>query len=820
MANLVYTVVAGDTLSEIAKKYNTSVAVLLTNNPSIKDPDYIVIGQEIVITGVATALNSSQSRAVVEVFGLVSNTDRSMYAAWTWNTSNTEKYKYIWYYDMGISTDDGDTVWFIGNEGETTNKQSTYDAPANAKAVKFIVKPLSRTTTKNAYLWTASWSKNKVYYFSNNPPSVPPVPTVTVDKYKLTAKLENLNLNGTHIQFQIVKNDSSVFNTGNAKIVTSAASYSCTVNAGDQYKVRCRAYRGSSYSEWSEYSSNVSTMPSVPSKITTIKASSETSVYLAWSKVSSANTYDIEFATKKEYLGASDASNTVTGIDTTNYEKTGLESGQEYFFRVRAVNNNGASAWSGVKSVVIGKTPAAPTTWSSSTTAITGDQVVLYWVHNSEDGSSQTFAELEMYIGSDYYCETIKNSTDEDEKDKTSSYTIDTSEYIEGTVIQWRVRTAGVTKTYGDWSVERTIDIHAPSTLELSMTDANGENIEVLESFPFYIYGLAGPNTQQPTGYHLSIISNEVYETVDRLGNPVTINAGEEIYSKYFDTPNTLLVELSAGNLDLENNISYTVSCTVSMNTGLTATSSLRFTVSWSDDVYEPNAEITINKDTYSVSIRPYCVDTFENVIPDVTLAVYRREFDGRFTELATGIVNGSNTYITDPHPALDFARYRIVATTVATGMVSYFDITGLEVGCTSVILQWNEEWTNFDTHGEEELAQPAWSGSMLKLPYNIDVSNNHRPDMVLVEYIGRDHPVSYYGTQVGETATWNMVIERDDKETLYALRRLSKWMGDVYVREPSGSGYWANVTVTFSQKHMDLTIPVTLEIARVEGGI
>ena len=341
-----------------------------------------------------------------------------------------------------------------------------------------------------------------------------------------------------------------------------------------------------------------------------------------------------------------------------------------------------------------------------------------------------------------------------------------------------------------------------------------------MESFPFYIYGLAGPATQLPTGYHLSIISNEAYETVDRLGNPITVNVGEEVYSKYFDIPTPLLVELSANNLDLENNISYTVVCTVSMNTGLTATTYIPFTVSWSDDVYEPNAEITINKDTYSASIRPYCIDWEENTIPDVTLAVYRREFDGSFTELATGIVNGSNTYVTDPHPALDFARYRIVATTNATGLVSYYDITGFEVGCTSVILQWDEEWTNFDTHGEDELAQPAWSGSMLKLPYNIDVSNNHRPDTVLVEYIGRNHPVSYYGTQIGETATWNMVIERDDKETLYALRRLSKWMGDVYVREPSGSGYWANVTVTFSQKHRDLTIPVTLEIARVEGGI
>ena len=44
--------------------------------------------------------------------------------------------------------------------------------------------------------------------------------------------------------------------------------------------------------------------------------------------------------------------------------------------------------------------------------------------------------------------------------------------------------------------------------------------------------------------------------------------------------------------------------------------------------------------------------------------------------------------------------------------------------------------------------------------------------------------------------------------------------MGDVYVREPSGSGYWANINVSFSQTHCELIIPVKLEINRVVGGV
>ena len=116
-------------------------------------------------------------------------------------------------------------------------------------------------------------------------------------------------------------------------------------------------------------------------------------------------------------------------------------------------------------------------------------------------------------------------------------------------------------------------------------------------------------------------------------------------------------------------------------------------------------------------------------------------------------------------------------------------------------------------------MEQPAWAGSMLKLPYNIDVSDSNESDVTLVEYIGRKRPVSYYGTQLGSTSSWKVDVAKEDKDTLYALRRLAVWMDDVYVREPSGSGYWAYIKVSFSQEHCNLVIPVTLDITRVDGG-
>ena len=829
-----YIVKKGDTLSKIAENYkdvirdengnlistNSARTKYLAKINDIPDPTRIVVGQTIIISGSAvTPAKTTTSRATIKAFGLQSNTDRTMYATWSWTKSYTENYQTIWYYDTGNG------VWFIGNDSTTTDKQSVYTAPSNAIRVKFKVKPISKkhkVNDKETSYWTANWSTEKKYDFSNNPPTTPPVPDdPKIENFTLTVELDNLDVNATDIYFQIVKDNTTIFRNGKASIVKNHASYKCTISAGAEYKVRCRSYRDKKYSEWSEYSKSVSAMPSVPS-IKTCKAKSETSVYLEWSAVKTAKTYDIEYATKKEYFDSSNATQTTTGIEFTHYELTGLESGENYFFRVRAVNSDSVhSGWSSIKSVVIGKEPAAPTTWSSTTTATVGEDVILYWMHNSRDESSQTRAKLYTEtVGGAAQIRIIENTAEEDEKDKVSSFVLSTSGYTEGAKIEWKVCTAGVTGVYGDWSVLRTIDIYAPPVLELNVTNSDGDALDTLESFPFRIKGLAGPSTQAPIGYHLNITANESYETVDNVGNFKMVNAGESVYSKYVDTSEALMLEMSANNVDLENNISYTVTCVVSMNSGLTAEASSEFIVSWTDMEYEPNAEISIDEETLTASIRPYCENENGILIEGVLLSVYRRDYDGNFTEIGTDIDNTKATFITDPHPALDYARYRIVAKTVSTGAISYCDMAGYPVGGNAVIIQWEEDWTSFDVYNEDALEEASWSGSMLKLPYNIDVSDNHQSDVSLIEYIGREHPVSYYGTQRGVTSTWNVEIVKEDVETLYALRRLAKWMGDVYVREPSGSGYWANVSVSFSQKHCELTIPVTLNITRVSGGV
>lgn len=890
-----HTVVKGDTLSAIAKKYGTTVNYLAKLN-NIANVNLIYVGQVLKISETVTVTPSKPStsstpvkslptQATITAFGLQADTDRTFFATWSWSRGYTDKFDIRWFYGTA------NNIKFTGSTTsvdsiDNSRPQSTYTPPENATYISFQVKPIATTHKVNNVdtpHWTAQWSTEKFYYMKDLPPDTPSgTPTVTLEDYTLKIEISGVSSGVDEVEFEIVQNDSKIYKVGKSKPSTSVAKYSCSVSPGYDYKVRCRPVKNKIYGEWTGYSSNVHTKPNKPTNITELRAVSETVVSLTWSKVTTAETYDIEYATVLDYLGVSNASTTINNVAEPRYTITGLTSGEKYFFRVRAVNDQGQSDWTEASSIVLGGVPAAPTTWSSTSTAVVGEEMKLYWMHNSKDGSKETKAELKYTAnnGTPVIKEVLKTNVSDD----VSYYYLSTRSFTEGASIKWLVRTAGVTGEYGPWSATRMISIYAPPSLSLILSNDQAANSAIKEvtKFPFYVTANAGPDSQKPIGFHISVISKDSYETVDEYGNVKMIAEGQEIFSKFYDiNTRTLSVKMTPGDIDLENNCRYELSCVVTMDTGLTEEEKVTFRVSLDETEYYPTAEVMFDEKTLSAYIRPYCTErpyifykvtynsadntykrtstvidplegssvnnaltdmddlvflgvdststsTYftvvqsdrENLVENVTLSVYRHEYDGRFTTIATDISNTDSIYVTDPHPPLDSAKYRIVSTDTTTGSISYADLPGYTVGVKSVVIQWDETWSNLQVMGDDPIDQVTWAGSVLKLPYNIDVSDSNTMDVSLVEYIGRSHPVSYYGTQLGTSSTWNVDIPKTDKTTLYGLRRLAIYAGDVYVREPSGSGYWANISVSFSQKHREMTIPVTLEIKRVEGGM
>lgn len=859
MAVTTYTVKRGDTLPNICSTYKSSIAgatnqdrintVVRLNN--IKNPNQIYVGQVLKFSESANisspVINKSTTTPIITSFGLkakpisenVGNGDRDVLVRWAFSRDNLAGFTVSWreFLIDGTPLHDEDVTVTYEQIEDCVAVRSCDSASAK---VRVSVKPYSKTykdsNGNDKYYWEdGRWSSAKVYEFSNNPPSVPGVPNVTInnDTLTLTASVSNINaneINATTIEFEVIKDNSSKVNSGTSTVntVSNYVSYSCAVPPGGTYTVRCRAVRGNLVSAWSDFSSSVGTKPNAPTEITVIRSDAHSasntfySIHLEWAEVSTATSYDIQYNSVGEdyWDDSSLVGSSSTEGKIESWDSSEISTGHVWYFRVRAVNDYGTSDWSPVKSIAHGIKPEAPTTWSSTTTAVVGESIKLYWVHNANDGSSETYAQLELIIDDGApQITNIRNDASYEDKDKTKSYSLNVSG---GAEIKWRIRTAGVTNVYGDWSIQRTINVYEKPTLELSLTNQNGVPIETLTEFPLYIRALAGPAEQTPIGYYVAIASNDYYETVDDAGRTKIINKGDLVYSKYYDTSESLVLSLSAGSVDFETGFTYTVTCSVTMDSGLSTEVSKEFSVNWTDAFYTINADVLVDEQTFTASIYPQCLETVDGedrAVSGVTLSVYRREFDGTFTELAKGIDNAMGISITDPHPSLDYARYRVVAITNSTGAVSFYDLPGYPVNGKAVIIQWDEDWSTFDTDDVYSIEKPPWTGSMLKLAYNIDVSDSNKKDVSLVEYAGRSNPVSYYGTQLGQTSSWAIEIDKKDYETLYGLRRLARWMGDVYVREPSGSGYWADVSVSFSQTHCKTTIPVTLDITRVEGG-
>lgn len=778
-------------------------------------------------------------------------------------------------------------------------------------------------------------------------------------------------------------------------------------------------------SEWSHWSNEFTTASGTPKSFFVDKTKevdkNKFDVYFKCDIVNEATGYNIEYT---EFVDHFDTGGGTTVVSFTQYQDSfylgqALDGGKTYYFRIQSVNEVGASGWSTIVPLTLGVMPAAPTTWSSVNTAVKGEPVTLYWLHNSEDASQQKHVQIGIKI--DNGEEKIYYQQTEDGKDPVNYYPLDTSEdeYVDGATILWRVRTAGVAvenneePKYSEWSMTRTVNVFTTPQIQSYVTNKNGEALSEITSFPFYAEIATDPESNQaPITYHVSIVSLEAYETIDGSGNTKRVKAGESIYSLNVDALNTDFVvdrhnfkmEFDAGNIDLENGIDYALVCSVTMDSGLTGSSTTEFYVSWDDLYFEPTAEVVIDTDICAAHIRPYSgripyyavehdhgdyvktetlitpcdgeavtedvvisqipialdngtievsdESTFYSVnqdrfgielaIPpganthitgdmekilfikmsglirfsilslpdnfkgiyiddvlyskedltfydelgletgmgynglisdgiylndvgsymfnnfisytirtetkytttgemvyvnddgvqfcigddlildeDVLLSVYRRNFDGTFTEIASDLENAGTAYVTDPHPSLNFARYRIVAKTKSTGSISYTDISDFPIGGVGAIIQWDEDWSEYNIDDlNNESSDESWSGSMVKLPYNVDISSSYDMDVSLVNYIGRSHPVSYYGTHLGEKISCSTVIPANDTQTLNALRRLAIYTGDVYFRESSGIGYWANVKVSFNQTHLEVTIPVTIEVTRVEGGV
>ena len=768
------------------------------------------------------------------VLGIQTGTTRTIYATWKGTSfKKQDGYAIAWYYDTG------NKVWFSGSSSTTKATNSTYSPPSNAINVKFTVKPNPGNKAK----WTGADQFNTRSVprsGTDTTPSAPSTPNISISTnkgpngYIVTAKILNYqdnNSNG-YLQIQILEDDKSlVANPKNVKNSNGVASTSFNAGkvGGHRYKARALAFgKHGELSEWSSYSENKYTPPG-KATINELVTITFGTVDIRWSALPGADTYTLEYTNETidgvpVFDTESSSIQRQDNIKATHYPASSLtieDDKSTWYFRLRGVGSEQDSEgeWSEVKSVPVGKKPDIPTVWSYTTIGKIGDPIVLNWAHSSEDGSKQSGAKIGIKINDE-------DETVIDTLTTETSYSYDTSYLQDSDKVSWRVCTRGVqgiSEEWGDWSEYREVIVYSPPDITFTVGVVDEEETEaVVESFPISINALSTPASQTPVAYAISITSDEEYDISESDGMEVHINVDEEIYSDYIQSSDhELLVELNPGDLYLNEGTIYTVTMTVAMGNGLTAEVSNKFKAKWEIPSWSPDADIFINKATLTAFIRPFCSDQWGfEYRKGFTLAVYRIDFDSHLTLIQSGIYAGDNLTITDMHPSLDYARYRIVATDLKTGVVFYDDPEPIAVNAGCAVIQWEGDVKSFFADPEiyDDVVED-WAGTILRLPYNIDVSDDISPDVSLIEYIGRSHPVSYYGTQEGSTSRWSAEVPKTDVDTIAKIRALAVYQGDVYVREPYGTGYWANVKVSYNITHSKASVSVSLSITRVEGG-
>lgn len=171
-----------------------------------------------------------------------------------------------------------------------------------------------------------------------------------------------------------------------AVLAANSVTYSSTgLTAATTYWYRVRAYNSKGNSGYSNVASVQTTALQPPAAPSNLQASvlSTTSVGLTWIDNASNET---GFTIQR----SSDSAATWTASGTpaanaTSFTVTGLQAGIQYYFRIRATNGDGNSAWSNLASATTVTMPASPGNLAASATS--ASTVDLAWTDNSNNES-------------------------------------------------------------------------------------------------------------------------------------------------------------------------------------------------------------------------------------------------------------------------------------------------------------------------------------------------------------------------------------------------------------------------------------------------
>lgn len=606
------------------------------------------------------------------------------------------------------------------------------------------------------------------------------------------------------------------------------------VAKGSQYRYRAAsALRNGTQSVWTSATDAVDMAPAAPTNLA-VRALTSESARLDWKNEGrTGDRYGVEWSDDGKAWANNDRDNihtaTIDAKTETRYTVSGLDTGKRWYFRVYRENDAG-KAWATaasatIVSAILATQPTAPTVATTPTSTSTAASVTFSWTHNSEDGCDQSAYEIEL-TGTKG-TRTLSGTG----KTQTRTETAETLGGGDGTNVSWRVRTKGILDAWSPWSRKQTIRFWAEPSVDLDISPTDGQEgaSRVISQFPLTV-SAGSPSmvsSNSAIAWWATITARQSMPYVDETGEYGWIYAGQVMWSCEADVPSagatktSFTKRINAWELSLIDGAEYDLNAGCVTSQGMRSEAApVQIIARLADsDMPSPMAEVEWDEDTLSARIWPWCNATNDGAEPgargslrsNTELSVYRVEANGEQTLIVEGLPNDGLQWVVDAHPRFGMCTWRVVAQDLTTGAQSSSEIDA-ETHCDSICIQWKEDWAIVDTQGVDGI---AYEGTRLMLPYDIKIDESYAPDVAMREYAGREHPVSYYGTQRGSRASWSANMVRFGEEaSLALLRELARRMEDVYVREPSGLSYWAHIEVAgISQDAASGKVGVSLSV-------
>lgn len=767
--------------------------------------------------------------------GLQTGSDHGLIARWKHaKSSQASGYRCDWEY-AAKKNDKGNYIWLPG----TVSTPSTADAnvgggifrnlwtaPNNAIAVRVKVTPVSKTrnvnvsytqtikdgkVTKTTYqkaakpYFKATAVTSSTHSFLSDKLAKPTITCTLRDNgrtWEVTVESADLDANYCDVQmsYQKALSDSAKWVSESSKQekkldANGKTTLVFTATAGKTAYFRARVQttkKDKTASAWA-YVEAGAVKPAGPTN-PAVQATGADSVRFTWSAAAGAKSYKVEYvAGSKEYFSSNPGDvETRDGITACAFTPTGLDSAKTWWFRVCAVNDSGESAWSAAVSCVTATVPTAPTIYATEAAYMEGDDVYFRWVHNSEDNSDQADAQLEISHNGTVI-RTISMGGD-------SGYLYSLDGVRDNTQVAWRVRTKGAHPDFSPWSENKSFTVYEQAALSAVVRQGgvNGSHVDdenPLTAFPLCVVLDASGGGNSVIGYEVSVVASETISYADDWGIDRYIAEGEAVWRGDFDTTyDPCAIGFGPGALDLSEGGLYHIEASVMMASGLSATvSSWDFAVRFDVDVPEPDADVQFDPDYLTATVTPACYTIDEStgeytgtLRPKTTLAIYRIDSAGVIELLDRDIPNTGTYSFVDPHPPFGECWYHIVARDDDTGACSFAD-AGADSPHNSCVIQWGEGQVATDEDG-------AYTGKTLDGFVNETFNERGSVQKTLVGYAGRKRKVSYYGTDLGETAHYTLQFSRYDTEKLALARELKALDDDCHIREATGTAFWASI--------------------------